>query len=329
MTSLYRKILKNAWLITKKYYYLWPLGFFVAFLGNGGEYQMLSRQIERVNLQPENIFSLNTWVNTSIFQDWDLTIIRGFFLALFIIVILALISLFIWLIISSMAGLIEGCALADKKEKKTFLGLLKSGSKSFKPVFLLFLIAKVIVYGILVLILTPIMLAAFSQNNESLNIFIVFLIFLIFVPLSIIVSFVTRFASAYVVLNGQRMKDAFKNGWRLFAANWLISLEMAALLLIINICVSLVVLIVSFLIFSPFFFVGISSSFASPGIFWSIIMIPVIIILIIFIFMGSLLATFQINAWTLLYLRLTEGRKAYSKLVRWAAILPSKFKPSK
>jgi len=182
MTSLYRKILKNAWFITRKYYYLWPLGFFVAFLGNGGEYQMLSRQIERVNLQPENIFSLDNWFNTSIFQDWDLTIIRGFFLALFIIFIIALVFFFIWLIISSMAGLIKGCALADKKEKRTLLGLLHKGSNNFKPVFLLFLIAKVVVYGILVLILTPIMLAAFAQNNESLNIFIVFLIFLIFVP---------------------------------------------------------------------------------------------------------------------------------------------------
>ncbi|MBT3690169.1 hypothetical protein HOE31_01095 [bacterium] len=327
MTSLYRKILTNAWLITKKHYYLWPLGFFVAFLGNGGEYQMLSRQIERVNLQPETIFSLSEWFNTSIFQDWDLTIVRGFLLALFVLFILGIIYLIIWLIISSMAGLIQGCASADKKERKTFFGLLTTGRKNFKPVFLLFLIAKVIVYGILVLILTPIMLATFAQQNESLNVFIIFLTFLIFVPLSIIVSFVTRFASAYVVLEGQKMWDAFKNGWRLFSANWLISLEMAAILLFINFCISLVVLAAFFLIFSPFFFVGISSSFASPGIFWTIIMIPVIIIILLFIFIGSLLATFQVNSWTLLYLRLTEGRKAYSKLVRWAAVLPSKLKP--
>ena len=124
MTSLYRKILTNAWLITKKHYYLWPLGFFVAFLGNGGEYQMLSRQIERVNLQPETIFSLSEWFNTSIFQDWDLTIVRGFLLALFVLFILGIIYLIIWLIISSMAGLIQGCASADKKERKTFFGLL-------------------------------------------------------------------------------------------------------------------------------------------------------------------------------------------------------------
>ena len=51
MTSLYRDILKKSWQITKKYFYLWPLGLFVSFLGNGGEYQILINQIKRTQFQ--------------------------------------------------------------------------------------------------------------------------------------------------------------------------------------------------------------------------------------------------------------------------------------
>ena len=53
MDSLYRQILKKAWQITKKFAYLWPLGIGVAFLGNGGEYQVLINQIGAVRNQAE------------------------------------------------------------------------------------------------------------------------------------------------------------------------------------------------------------------------------------------------------------------------------------
>ena len=327
MASLYRVILKNAWLITKKHLYLWPLGFFVAFLGNGGEYQILSKQIKKVSLQPETLSSLKSW-----FLSWspnlNLSIGRSFLLALSLVVALIILLFFIWLIISSVAALIQGFNKASQEERGTFSSLLLNGSRSFKPVFVLYLIAKVIVYGVLVLIITPLMITTFAQGNQSLNIFIIFLTFLIFIPLTIIVSFVTRYASAYVVLMGQKMWEAFKNGWRLFAANWLISLEMAFILLVINLLVSVVIFIVAFLLFSPFLFAGLVRTIEHPEAVWNFIFIPIILTIILTIIVGAGLATFQLGSWTLLFLRLTKGGKAYSKIVRWVATFPEKFKKS-
>lgn len=325
MSSLYRVILKNAWLIAKKHLYLWPLGFFVAFLGNGGEYQILSKQITKVSTQPEIISNLKDWL-LNLTPSLNLSIGRSFLLALFLVVALIVLLFFIWLIISSVAGLIFGVNKASQEERSTFSSLLLNGSRNFKPVLGLYVIAKVIVYGILAFVLTPLLIATFAQGSQKLNIFITILIFLIFIPLTIIVSFVTRYASAYVVLQGQKMWEAFKNGWRLFSANWLISLEMAFILLMINLIISIMIFISAFLLFSPFLFAGLIRTIEHPEAIWSFIFIPIIIIILLTIVIGAGLATFQLGSWTLLFLRLTKGGKAYSKIVRWVAAFPKKFK---
>jgi hypothetical protein len=324
MTSLYRQILKKAWLIAKKYFYLWPLGFFVAFLGNGGEYQILMDQIDKVQKQPQNLSYFKSLL-ASPAPILDISLGRAFLVGLFLFVILVIIALIVWLVISSVAGLTRGVADITQNKKNSFQLLLKDGSKHFGPVFSLYLISKVIIYSILAFIFTPLMLVSFAQGNYALNVLIIVLAFLIFVPINIIVSFVTRYATAYVVLQGQKMWEAFKNGWRLFAANWLISLEMAFILLIINSVVALGILVLAFLLFSPFFFIGLAvTATQNPYTFWSIIMIPLIIAIIMVIVVGSGLATFQVSSWTLLFMRLNEGKKAYSKIVRWLAALTNK-----
>jgi len=328
MSSLYRNILKNAWLITKKHLYLWPLGFFVALLGNGGEYQILTKQIKNVRTQPEIIDSLQAWLN-AIGPDFNIPFGRGFLLALFIVAMLLILLLIIWLVISSVAGLIKGCVDASKNQKGSFSTLLAFGSKYFRPVLGLYVIAKIIVYGFLALVITPLMLATFAQGNQTLNIIIIIISFLIFVPLTIIISFVTRYSAAYVILQSQKTLDALKNGWRLFAANWLISLEMALVLLVINLILGLALFVIAFLLFSPFFFIGVSGALSQGNLMFNVILIPVILIILLTIVVGSMLATFQLNSWTLLYLRLTEGGKAHSKIVRWAALLPEKLKRKK
>jgi hypothetical protein len=127
------------------------------------------------------------------------------------------------------------------------------------------------------------------------------------------------------VLQGQKTWEAFKNGWRLFAANWLISLEMAFVLLVINSVIALVILLIAILLVSPFFFVGLAvTASQNPYGFWSIMTIPLVIMVIVTIVIGSGLATFQVSSWTLLYLRLNESKKAYSKIVRWLAYLSGK-----
>jgi len=328
MTSIYRQILQKAWQITKKLPYLWPLGVLAALLGNGGEYQLLIQQTESVANQPE---ILNQWRESlqSILPNVNLATGKVFVLFFTAVITIAIMLIFFWLIISSLGGLIKGAALAQNNEKSTFKKLLLLGSKKFWSLLGLNLIAKVIVYGFLIFILAPLMIATFSQQKTSINLLIIALNFLIFIPLCIIVSLATKYAAAFVMLGGQKMWESFKNGWRLFNANWLISLEMALLLFVINIFVGFLYIFASILIFSPFFFFGIMNTIKAPELFNILIYTSITILLIFSAFVGAWLATFQISSWTLLYLRLTEGGKAYSKIVRWAAVLPDMFQKKK
>lgn len=325
MTSLYRHILQKAWQTTKKFIYLWPLGLFAAFLGNGGEYQVLFREFKIVADQPEII---GLWKENFRLLVPDFNLSGSDWLVLFLMAVItfAFLLFLLWLVISSLGGLIKGVALARDNEKSTFKKLLLGGSKKFWPILGLNIIAKVIVYGFLVLILGPLMIATFSQGNSSLNLFIVAVSFLIFVPLVIIISLITKYAAAFIMLSGQRMWDGFKNAWRLFAANWLVSLEMAFILFVINIFVGLCYIVIALLIFSPFLTLAVLNALRSPQLFDTLMYISVTLLLILSAFVGAWLATFQISSWTLLYLRLTEGGKAYSKIVRWVAALPEKFK---
>ncbi len=325
MTSLYRQILKKAWLITRKFRYLWPLGIFAAFLGNGGEYQVLFKQMNDVSYQSDTIL---VWKNNlnAFLPTLDLNSGKVLLVSLSLLISLIILIAFLWLVISSLAGLIKGAAAADKEERFKARILIKEGSKKFWPILGLNIIAKVIVYGILILILAPLMLATFAQNNSAGNFLVILLTFLIFIPLTIIVSLITKYASAEVVLKNEQLWASFKKGWRLFSNNWLISLEMAFVIFVINIVIGLGFVLFSLILFAPFFFFGIVYTISSPSLFNSLIYISLTLLLIASVFVGALLATFQISSWTLLYLKLTSGAKVYSKIVRWVATMPEKFK---
>lgn len=325
MDSLYRQILKKAWQITKRFSYLWPLGILVAFLGNGGEYQTLIRQIGKVRNQAETAAVWSANLN-ALLPELDLSFNNVLTVSLYLVLALVIICFFIWLVISALGGLIKGIALASNDEKSGFTALIRLGAKKFWTLFGLNLIAKAIVYGVLILILTPLMIATFAKGLAGVNLLIIVLSFLIFVPLTIIVSLATKYGSAYAVLNEEKFWSAFLNGWRLFKANWLVSLEMALILFAINLLVGLGFILAALLIFSPFFFFGIAYTVENPDLLTTLMYISVSLLLLLSLAVGALLSVFQIGSWTLLYTRLTSGNKAYSKLVRWVAVLPEKFK---
>lgn len=325
MESLYRQILKKAWSITRKFGYLWPLGIFVAFLGNGGEYQVLINQVSAVRNQAQTAAAWSANLNAFL-PPLDTSFEKIVMLSLYFLVILAVLCFFVWLVVSALGGLIKGVTLANTEEKSTFTGLLKVGAKKFWTLLGLNLIAKAIVYGTLLLIITPLMIATFARGYTLLNLLITILSFLIFVPLTIIVSLATKYGSAFAVLNGENFKSAFINGWRLFRTNWLVSLEMALILFGINLLVGLAFILAALLIFSPFFFFGIAYTLENPDLLGTLMYISLTLLLLMSLAVGALLSVFQIGSWTLLYSRLTTGGKAYSKLVRWVALLPEKFK---
>jgi hypothetical protein len=330
MEPLYRNILGKAWQITKKFKYLWLLGLFAAFLGNSTEYQILLDQINNVKNQASTISLWQQKLNLLIPQ-LDFTDGKIFFIVFILLISLAITLLVLWLIISCLGGLIKGAAEADKGQKHKAGSLLKTGGQKFWPILGLNIIAKLIIYGVLILILGPLMLATFAIGNYTVNLLIILISFIIFVPLTIIISMIAKFGSIYVVLEGQKFWEAFKNGWRMFAANWMIAVEMAIIIFLINLLAGLIfgVLALILLALISFLSLAMANAALSVGVFTAGLYINLLLLLAGSLFIGAVLATFQISAWTLLYLKLNSGIKVYSKLVRWIAAIFSKSKPAK
>lgn len=296
-----------------------------AFLGNGGEYQVLFKQVGLVSSQSDSVLTWSDNLN-ALLPNLNLSFANVASATVNLVIGLLILALFLSWCVASFGGLIKGAALANNNEKLTLRSLWRLGYNKFWPTLGLVIIGKVIVYGFLALVLVPLMLATFAQGQNVVNALIVIITFLIFIPLTMIVSLATKYAASYVMLESQPFWHAFKNGWLLFSANWLISLEMALVLFVINSLAGLVLIALSALFLALPFFFGVFNTLNAPDLFYILMNIGIALIIAASLFIGAGLAVFQTTSWTLLYLRLTSGVRAYSKIVRWAAQLPSKFR---
>jgi len=320
MTSLYRTIITKAWEITKRYKVLWFFGFFAALLGNAGEFQTLFKQIERIKNQPELLSSLSqglTLWGQALTGIWQLPLVNILAIILTLLFIALIILIIIWLAITSQVAIIKNTEKIENGKDKTvnFKTSWTEGAKYFWPALGLNALAKVIIFLILTLLVTPLLIVMIAKGS-ALTTIVTLLTIVIFVPLAIIITFVTKYAVAFVVLQGQRFWEAFQNGWRLFAANWLISIEMALIVLVINLALTFLVLLAAIVIISPFIIIGLTSSIVQ--VFFTFFGMALIIASLVFIFCAAVFSTWQNSAWTLLFMRLNSGG-AYAKIVRWVA----------
>jgi len=302
MKPFYRVILRNAWLILRRYKFLWFFGFFAALTSNGEEYDILVRNVNTATNIENQVTSLRKFIQDgTLGTAWDS--LKNYFTShvfssiLAIFVSLVVILIIIWLITISQTAIIYTASLHREKKQNGFLDAFIVGNKYFLPIFLLNIIAKIIIYGGLLIFGIPLTIGYVNTGNITwLSVLSIFVL-LILILFNMIISFITKYASSYVILKGKRVWDAFRNGWKLFFKNWLISLEMALILFVINFCISFVIIALLAFAGVPFTLVGIY-------VFYAIIL-----------FMGALLATFQFSSWTYLFLDLNENI-GISKLVR-------------
>lgn len=318
MTSLYRTIITKAWELTKRYKFLWLFGFFAAFLGNATEYQTLFNQINSINNQPEVYSSIVQTLSLyaqAIFNIWQLPLVNILAFVLTLLFIILVVLIFAWLAVTSQVAIIKNADKVNSGKDINFKDSFVDSVQYFWPAFGLNLLAKGIIFILLTLFVTPVLVILIAEGAKFAILFTLLTI-IIFVPITIIITFVTKYAIAYLVLKGQKFWEAFKNGWRLFAANWLISIEMALIVLVINAALAFLLSIIGLLIVSPLIIIGLTS--AIPQLFFVIFGMALIIVAILFFFAAAVFSTWQNSVWTLLFIKLNSGG-AYAKIVRWVA----------
>lgn len=303
--TLYRNIIKESWLTMIRSKYLWFFGLFAMLLGNGGEYEILFRSIDK----EEKVSILAGFWE----QSWEIvrnlpsvghtlwTDPGGAFLVLLgWFIVLAIIAFVAWLVNVSQAAIVDAVARqARDKENNLSIGLEK-GIKFFWPVFFLNFTIKVLVAAGLFLL------------GYFLNPYLNVLIFLLLIPFLIVSSFVAKYVIAYTVVRKEKLKEAFVSAIKLFKKNWLISLELA---FILYLATAVFLTVFAFATFNvQKFFEVIVFAFPTAG-FIILYYIQPIFLFLLFFFIVSLLSVFQITAWTKLFLEL-DSAGAISKIER-------------
>ncbi len=324
---LYRKIFKQAWFNAWRNKFLWFFGLFAALLGaddelnivrgafnlgDGGELFALFKSMSDADLFS---FSALSGVKKALNGDAS-TLFVIFFVYLFFFLLLILFSV---LAVSSQVAIISASANFTEKKKNDFYSLFNLGLKKFLPAFFLNFILAVVVGSLFVLF----SLFSISQNA---NLFIFLLLFIVFIPLSISLSFVNRYAVAYLVVFNKKIKDAILSAYKLFVKNWLVSLEMSLFFFVFSILLGFFLLYIFFigktiLLYLISFFLSVKMS----GAVVFVVILALLLFLFIIIFAGSLFSVFKTSAWTILFLKLDKNQ-AKSKLNR---LFPKEIKIKK
>ncbi|MDD2681038.1 MAG: hypothetical protein PHE20_02965 [Patescibacteria group bacterium] len=314
----YRIFLKQAWSITKKYRHLWFFGIFASLTAIGGEYQLISQGFTAKpggHFLDNGIFTLYNFFNPTFYSSLGQLSATNpaAFWSLISVVVLAilLVLVMVYLAITSQVALVEQSArliLSKKKSEKLSINEgISFGRRHIWPVLGLNIANSFIIS--LCLFITSLPLAFLLITDSSALSLTYSVLFIIFVPVALAIALIMKYAIAAQVLENFSFIASIEKAWKIFHKNWLVSLEMALMLFLINFIVGLFTLIVVSLFFVPLLLL--SLQLYAPFL----MALSLILIIASMIIVASILNTFQISAWTSLYLHLQQKR-GISKLER-------------
>jgi hypothetical protein len=320
MESLYRSILKQAWKITKKHKFLWFFGIFALWLGNGGEMQVFFRTLHFVeDSTAGNVASAITskllflsFFNGASFPDILIGIIFTLIFCIFLL-------LGVWLVIVSQAAIITSTNAISNKKEVSFSSIWKLATPHFLPVLGLNIISKVLIAFLVFVLLLPVLLIVISTGSKF-ALLLSILIWVIFLPFAAIISFIIKYAINFFIIKKETFLNSISKAWILFKANWLVSIEMALALLIINFLAGLIIVYITVALVGPYYQIDILTIYAFQNQALGLVFFKILPLVVAYVFVGSLLAVFQTVAWTLLFGKLVSGKR-YSKLIRLVSSL--------
>lgn len=308
----YRKVYPKAWQLVKRNPTIWFFGLFASLLGFyeiKGLFTFSNKFPDFIsaNIQSwQDIFIAFSSVNIGWASLPDLAALFGLFILFSVVTILA---------VSSQATLTYSASLSDKKIiKEPLMEQLKHGVDKFWPVFGLNIINSLIGYFFVSLVIAPIIY--FLANTGDWPVYIILGLFTFFVlmPLVIIISFVTRYGIAFIVIKNQKFMEAFMNSWVLFRINWIITLENAALLLMTTFVAVVIIVSSLYLIYLPFAIM----STIMPLLGFMFMLIAFFLMAVVLILGTSIYSAFYNIVWATVFLELISPGRSHSKIHRIA-----------
>ena len=309
----YRKIYPKSWQVIFNSPYLLFFGLFASILGFN-EIKIIFNLTETapdfissVVMSWLEILFLFSYVDIGWSQIPNLLALMGLFIIFSVAMILA---------VSSEGALIKASA-DSKKSKTSMLANFKVGVEKFWPLLGLNLINTLIGYFFIALVIEPIIYFLASSHEWLLYILLALVTFFVLIPLVIVISFVTRYGAAYVVLKNEKLPNAFTHSWELFKINWMITIENAFVLTFITAIYFLALITVMMFIFVPFLVFATLMSL-NALFFGLVVAIGALLGVIVFILGISFFGAFYNIVWANIWSDLIAPGKSHGKVQRLA-----------
>lgn len=297
---MFKELFKQSWQVTWRHPVLWFFGLCNVFLV-GNELNLIINNFSRFGKNIEALLK-NRGINQAI---TNFEFIRNIFsqsnfinLAIFFIPVIVLFCL----AVIAQIILIRGIRLAKDNQKFTISQLFRISSRQFWAIFFLNLINPLVIY---------LLLAAFSlpfnylyQKFGHLTWLIIYSVLdlIIFIPLSLIISFVARFAVFDLIIYQNKLLLGVKNAFLFFFKNWAKTIWLVAILTLIGLGAGIALFILTSTSSIPFIiFAFIFLKFKILAGFWFVLGLGMVVIVILFFFLGSIFSTFQTVSWVLFY----------------------------
>ncbi|MEY4744441.1 MAG: hypothetical protein RL272_386 [Candidatus Parcubacteria bacterium] len=321
MTPFYRRILSDAWKIAWSHKHLWVFGFFATLIGFGAVTEVFFNSYERtaealpIAAASGSMLSLIPGIST-VKALISFSPYPALSLMIFLVVMVLLASVFAWMTLVSVGALITGTRKISRGGEPVFGDGVKAGAEKFWQLLGVNLLSKAVI--LLALIMTGANLYTLMREQTLTSGLFYVGSFIIFTAVSFVASLAAVYGSINVMLKGDTMEKSVNGAVALIAEHWLISLEMAVLLLIVSIATGVAVALGALVLSVPIiFFLVIAAVFRATAVAYGLMTLSAVMLMVLVICLGSFLTTFQAAAWTLLWSELSDRRPS-SKLIRLA-----------
>lgn len=309
---LYRRIITDAWHVAWGHKHIWFFAFFATFIGFGGVSEvffgafknssniLLSGEagVSSVYVLPglTTIETLSRLSPNPLISILVFTLIMGFLLALLA-----------WVVTISTGALVASVRKIAKGRDMRFPDAIKIGTEKFWPVFGVNLMAKILVIASLVLTGTNLI---YTNSNSPISALLYIVSFVLFTAIAVIVSVVAIFGTNFVVLKDDRLVPALEKGWKMLSRHWIICIEMAIVITVSSIVITVVALLGALVASVPFIFlILLTLSIGLQGFSFAIITFGLGIALIALTLLASLITSFQVASWTILWEELLDKKR--------------------
>lgn len=322
--TLYRDVLKRAWMLAIRHKALWLLGFLATFWGTGNVYGAVIQSIRLVTQQ--NLFWVNLWhdVSSAGITGGSLrsiameTPLYGLLLIAGLAVLIGVTLFCYWVFTCSQITIIQQVAAIEQQRSRQIVDAYARSRPFFWPVFGLNVASRVVMFIVLLFLSWALFSPLIDISYNWANIIWYIVAFLLVVFILLAISFITIYTTLYLILRQHRLKAAIVAGWQLFVRHWLVSLEAAGVLLLVSIGAALAVVLFGVVLLGPLYLtIGIAVLFSSQMVYLFGILVVVAALMVAVVIMTAWLTTFSLAVWVELFTAMESGQ-LNSKLVRLA-----------